>query len=98
MFACPVCCFPLHRKPYETWPPAPGATISPPYYLYLGNPSYAVCRRCGFEFGFDDDPGDGVPGASFDEYRANWEAQGRPWFDLTAEAQLGSDNACRPEP
>jgi len=33
---------------------------------------------CEFEFGNDDDPGEGADPMSFAEYRADWEARGRP--------------------
>ncbi|ONI74417.1 hypothetical protein BWI15_14000 [Kribbella sp. ALI-6-A] len=62
------------------WPPPAGLPIRPPYRDYLGQPSYEVCPRCGFEFGNDDDPGTAPP-VSFYQYRAEWEAKGRPWFD-----------------
>jgi hypothetical protein len=39
-----------------------------------------TCLRCGFEFGNDDDPGTAAP-VSFDQYRDEWEAEDRPWFD-----------------
>lgn len=77
---CPVCGYDkLRSKPYETWPPPPGMSLTPPYGDLLGAPSYEVCDRCGYEFGFDDNPGNGPP-ESFDDYRRNWEADGRPWF------------------
>jgi rubredoxin len=81
MYQCPVCCMSLlESKPYDTWPPPVDLAIRPPYQDYLGRPSYEVCPRCGFEFGNDDDPGT-APGVSFEQYRVEWEAQGRPWFD-----------------
>jgi hypothetical protein len=39
-----------------------------------------VCPRCGFEFGNDDNPGTAPP-VSFEQYRLDWEQEGRPWFD-----------------
>jgi hypothetical protein len=39
-----------------------------------------VCPCCGFEFGFDDDPGTAEP-ISIDEYRTGWLASGPEWFD-----------------
>lgn len=81
MYECPVCYTSfLEVKPYETWPPPDGLAMRPPYYEYLGRPSYEVCPRCGFEFGNDDDPGTARP-VSFEGYRAEWEAKGSPWFD-----------------
>jgi hypothetical protein len=85
MFTCPVCGYDcLQSKPYEKWPPPEGLRLSPPYEDMLGTPSYEVCPRCGFEFGNDDNPGTAPP-QSFEEYRKNWEAEGRPWFDRGAE-------------
>jgi hypothetical protein len=85
VYECPVCRHAeLTAAPYERWPPAPGADLVPPYEDALGLPSYEVCPRCGYEFGNDDNPGTAEP-QSFDEYRQEWEAQGRPWFSLRAE-------------
>jgi hypothetical protein len=79
---CPVCEFVgLDEKPYDTWPPAEGVPIAPPYEDWLGSPSYEVCPLCGFEFGNDDNPGTADP-LSFAEYRAEWEEQGRPIFSV----------------
>jgi hypothetical protein len=80
-YTCPVCRFEgLAYPPYESWPPPPDIELSPPYEDLLGAPSYEVCPRCGFEFGNDDNPGTGIP-VSFEQYRAEWEADGRPTFD-----------------
>jgi hypothetical protein len=77
---CPVCGWDaLTVKPYETWPPPPDLAISPPYEDFLGRPSYEVCPQRGFEFGNDDNPGTAEP-SSFEQYRLEWEAQGRPRF------------------
>jgi hypothetical protein len=85
VFECPVCLARLLTvKPYEVWPPPTGLLISPPYEEFLGRPSYEVCPRCGFEFGNDDNPGTAEPD-SFESYRAEWEAEGRPWFDASVE-------------
>lgn len=85
MYRCPVCGFDgLAAKPYETWPPPPAQVLSPPYEDLLGQPSYEVCPRCGFEFGNDDNPGTSSP-LSFEEYRERWVARGEPWFDAEAE-------------
>jgi len=79
MFECPVChAAELTVKPYETWPPPGDATIDPPYEDLLGRPSYEVCPSCGYEFGNDDNPGEGARPSSFEEYRRDWEARGRP--------------------
>lgn len=81
-YECPVCDHPgLDCKPYASWPPPEGLALSPPYNEFLGMPSYEVCPQCGFEFGFDDDPGTDSPGDSFESYREKWIAEGRPWFD-----------------
>lgn len=67
-------------KPYETWPPPTGVVLTPPYEVQLGRPSYEVCPNCGFEFGNDDNPGTAAP-SSFEDYRAEWQADGAPRFD-----------------
>lgn len=86
-FKCPVCKYPdLRVKPYEIWPPPPGIKMSPPYEEFLGRPSYEVCPKCGFEFGFDDNPGNGVPD-SFEAYRDKWIADGSPWFSQPEKAR-----------
>ena len=80
VWACPVCFEPvLSTRPYATWPPDDLRALSPPYENSLGQPSYEVCHSCGFEFGNDDNPGTASP-VSFDEYRREWEADGRPLF------------------
>lgn len=84
-YRCPVCGYPkLTAKPYERWPPPPGVELHPPYENQLGRPSYEVCPQCGFEFGNDDNPGTAAP-TSFEEYREEWIAHGRPWFDPSVE-------------
>jgi hypothetical protein len=81
MFECPVCNFVgLRRPPYAIWPPPEGLAITPPYIDWLGEATYAVCPMCAFEFGNDDDPGEGVDPMSFAEYRAEWESEGSPVF------------------
>jgi hypothetical protein len=45
-------------------------------------PSYDVCACCGFEFGFDDNPGTAEP-QSFEAYRLGWRDDGCRWFDAT---------------
>jgi rubredoxin len=81
MYECPVCRYAyLEVKPYQVWPPPDGVDLRPPYVDQLGAASYEVCSSCGFEFGFDDNPGWGAP-TSFDEYRVKWESEGRPWFN-----------------
>jgi hypothetical protein len=97
MFACPVCQHAgLAMKPYATWPPPAGVELRPPYREQLGDPSYEVCVRCGFEFGNDDDPGTVPVGDSFESYRIAWETSGRPWLapryerEANAAAREGS--------
>ena len=85
MYECPVCGHPgLTVAPYERWPPPLNVSLVPPYEDALGRPSYEVGPKCGFEFGNDDNPGTAEP-ESFDEYRREWERQGKPWFSLAAE-------------
>jgi len=84
VYECPVCGHVgLDVAPYERWPPPEGVELAPPYADMLGRPSYEVCLRCGFEFGNDDDPGTAPP-QSFDGYRREWEARGKPWFSPPA--------------
>jgi hypothetical protein len=84
-YTCPVCAYDgLTTAPYQLWPPPADAVLNPPYEDMLGRPSYEVCPRCGFEFGNDDNPGTAEP-ESWEEYRADWESQGSPWFDPGAK-------------
>jgi hypothetical protein len=79
-WACPVCFEPiLSAPPYATWPPEDLRALRPPYEDSLGRPSYEVCPSCGFEFGNDDNPGTAAP-MSFEDYRRDWRADGRPLF------------------
>ena len=90
MYECPVCHYiGLEVRPYRIWPPPQGLEISPPYEKQLGAPSYEVCRRCGFEFGNDDNPGGDVHGDSFEEYRQAWIAAGQPIFHVSAKPEDG---------
>ena len=81
-FVCPCCGYAeLDVPPYAG--PAEAHLLhwqSPPYDLIAGEASYAVCPCCGFEFGNDDNPGTAV-GASFEDYLAEWVADGMLWFD-----------------
>ena len=89
-YACPVCNWVgLEVKPYETWPPPEGVVLMPPYVDQLGQASYDVCVRCSYEFGFDDNPGGGHEGDSFDDYRARWIADGRPWLSHRYAEEAG---------
>lgn len=93
---CPVCGLAtLDAPPYELWPPPPAIALRPPYVDALGDPSYEVCPVCGYEFGFDDDPGAGMQGESFDEYHRQWVAAGHPLFD---ERGFGPDRLNIPWP
>jgi hypothetical protein len=96
MFECPVCEFiGLEVKPYATWPPPNGMPITPPYVDWLGEASYEVCPMCEFEFGHDDDPGEGADPMSFAEYRADWESMGCP---VAQPADVARINATRATP
>ena len=64
----------LDHPPWESF-------AEPPYQTSLGVPSYEVCACCGFEFGFDDDPGGGAEGMSFEAFRMEWIAAGALWFE-----------------
>src|SRR2546430_2796969 len=89
MFRCPVCnCEALSAKPYKTWPPPSDIDLAPPYELQLGPASYEVCPRCGFEFGNDDNPGTAPP-LSWESYRQDWVARGRPWLSERAKRRVG---------
>jgi predicted RNA-binding Zn-ribbon protein involved in translation (DUF1610 family) len=77
---CPVCgAVELLVRPYATWPPPDRLLLVSPYEEQLGQPSYEVCPNCGFEFGNDDNPGTAAP-RTFEAYRSEWEACGRPRF------------------
>ena len=87
MYECPVCSYPgLDAPPYRIWPPPPDVELSPPYENQLGQASYDVCLRCGFEFGNDDNPGTAPP-ISFEQYRLEWQAEGSPWFRKSSTSQ-----------
>ncbi len=80
-FACPCCGdIGLSAPSYELIRvPMLVRSLKPPYQPALGAASHEVCRCCGFEFGNDDDPGT-APGISFEDYLAEWIAQGCHWF------------------
>ncbi len=89
VWLCPVCSFPgLRAPPYENWPPRAEGLGPPPYEDTLGRPSYEVCPMCGFEFGNDDNPGAAAP-MSFDAFREDWQAQGRPILGGGRHIELG---------
>jgi hypothetical protein len=47
--------------------------------LHFGDPSYEVCGCCGYEYGYDDEPGAGA-GLSFEDYLKDWIAVGCRWL------------------
>ncbi len=65
--------------PYEHYTGVVPDSAMPPYEDWLGKASYQVCPSCGFEFGNDDNPGTAPP-STFDEYRREWDEEGRPRF------------------
>ncbi len=79
---CPCCGYDgLDTRPYQCMDDHRKANgVAPPYAVHFGDPSYDVCDCCGFEYGFDDDPGIGRR-MSFEEYREAWIAEGVRWFD-----------------
>lgn len=81
-FRCPVCGFiGLESRPYENMPEKIDRNgAAPPYCLLWGQPSYEVCDCCGFEFGFDDEPGGSAQPVSFAEYLTVWIHDGCLWF------------------
>jgi hypothetical protein len=94
-FTCPCCGWPgLETPPYEKLTALPiKRDLPPPYCQHWGSPSYDVCRCCGFEYGYDDDPGAGARGLSFDEYLDEWTARGATWFDPDARPKEWSLDA-----
>lgn len=103
MHTCPCCGFTgLKQKPYENMPLLEETKNKPtPYETLWGFPSYEVCGCCGYEFGFNDNPGVNEPGETFEQARQEWIASGCEWFDpsekpagWSAEAQLSSADLC----
>lgn len=98
-YCCPCCGHPGLTEPAYRDLPIPSvadlAEVRPPYASTFGDPSHDICSCCGFEFGFDDDTNAG-DGSSFEEYLAEWIAEGCPWFmglkpgDWNLEQQLHS--------
>ena len=80
-YYCPCCGYDgLGCPAYECLSSPPwGDFGTPPYGQTLGMPSYEVCACCGFEFGFDDDPG-ASEGTSFEAYLNEWIETGANWF------------------
>ena len=85
-FTCPCCGYDqLTVAPYRDLPRPPvPAGAEPPYEDSLGPASYDVCSCCGFEFGFDDNPGASARADSFESYRQDWLDRGAPWFSPVA--------------
>ena len=63
-YTCPVCGFDRLREPP---------------YGPANEPSYEICRCCGFEFGFDGENSIII----FSEFRQRWIDAGVPWFIST---------------
>ena len=80
-FVCPCCGWQgLARPAYESMLQLPVKRgVEPPYSDHYGMPSYAVCGCCGFEYGFDDEPGIGTP-STFESYLEEWIKDGAVWF------------------
>ena len=82
-FVCPCCGYPALTVPAYTTlrhatVPMHGSS-SPPYCRAFGEASYDVCHCCGYEYGFDDEPGTG-PGTAFEHYLTAWMADGCHWL------------------
>jgi hypothetical protein len=82
-FVCPCCGYPdLDCAPYENMSLPPWLDHgSPPYHQRYGAASYDCCSCCGFEYGFDDDPGASSTASSFAEYLQRWISDGCEWFE-----------------
>jgi hypothetical protein len=79
---CPCCGFyGLHSPAYEQLGDPPFLNPGPPpYSQWLGPASYDVCPCCGFEFGFDDEPGATSKPSTFEAYFHEWFNEGCKWF------------------
>jgi hypothetical protein len=82
-YRCPCCgYFGLGLPPFERLlDPSLAQGLKPPYGAYFGSASYEICECCGFEYGYDDEPGSGA-GLSFEEYLKEWINAGCQWFTL----------------
>ena len=91
-FVCPCCGYPeLDCPPYEHMGLPPWLDHGkPPYHERYGFASFDRCSCCGFEFGFDDDPGASATACSFSEYLADWIAKGCVWFAPTRRPEAWS--------
>jgi hypothetical protein len=65
MTLCPACGFDLGFEPWRG-----------------ESPSDEICSSCGIQFGYDDFAGGDLQRrrAFYGEWRADWIAQGMPWF------------------
>ena len=81
-YHCPCCGYRgLHHPAYPELPPAPfGDLGDPPYIGRFGHASFGCCDCCGFEYGYDDDPGASGRACSFRQYREEFVAAGCRWF------------------
>lgn len=82
MFHCPCCGYEgLDCPAYQNLGPPPWPRdVKPPYSVHFGPASYDVCACCGFEFGFDDEPGGDVTPITIDKYLDDWIRRGCAWF------------------
>lgn len=81
-YNCPCCGYlGLSQPAYSEMPPAPfGDLGKPPYIGRFGYASFGCCDCCGFEYGYDDDPGASGRACSFKQYRAEFVARDMAWF------------------
>ena len=81
-FPCPVYGHPsLGSRPYENLPDPPfGDLGDPPYDARFGAYSHEGCHSCGYQFGFDDDPGASDRAIPFHVYRKSWVEGGCKWY------------------
>ena len=52
-----------------------------------GGASEEICPSCGFQFGYTDDD----QGISYEQWRADWIAQGMPWSSVGIHPPSGWD-------
>lgn len=81
-YYCPCCGYRgPHEPAYSEMPPTPFGNLGdPPYIGRFGWASFECCDCCGFEFGYDDDPGASGRACSFGQYRAERVSQQMVWF------------------
>src|SRR3990167_3593913 len=79
---CPCCGFyGLNTPAYERLGDPPFSIPGPPpYSQWFGPGSYDICPCCGFEYGFDDEPGGSAEPHTFDTYFQEWFKGGCNWF------------------